>query len=73
MEGEMARIRTVKPIGPCVDTEGTRDKVFGQDLSRCAKGKGFALVEHQKIVDLNEGLDFRKLAIGQKIKVPKKP
>jgi LysM repeat protein len=30
-------------------------------------------VEHQKIVDLNEGLDFRKLAIGQKIKVPKKP
>jgi len=30
-------------------------------------------VEHQKIVSLNEGVDFTKLAIGQQIKVPKKP
>ena len=29
-------------------------------------------VDHQAIVQLNDGLDFRKLAIGQKIKVPKK-
>ena len=30
-------------------------------------------VEHQKIVSLNEGVDFTKLKIGQQIKVPKKP
>ena len=30
-------------------------------------------VEHQKIVKLNEGVDFTKLKIGQQIKVPKKP
>ena len=30
-------------------------------------------VDHQAIVQLNDGLEFRKLAIGQKIKVPKKP
>lgn len=29
-------------------------------------------VDHQKILELNEGLDFRNLKIGQKIKVPKK-
>ncbi|MCG8600954.1 MAG: LysM peptidoglycan-binding domain-containing protein [Verrucomicrobiales bacterium] len=27
-------------------------------------------VDHQKIMSLNEGVDFRKLAIGQQIKVP---
>ncbi|MBP6782831.1 MAG: LysM peptidoglycan-binding domain-containing protein [Verrucomicrobiales bacterium] len=30
-------------------------------------------VDHQKIISLNEGLDFTKLSIGQQIKVPKKP
>lgn len=30
-------------------------------------------VEHQKIVSLNEGVDFTKLKIGQQIKVPNKP
>ncbi len=30
-------------------------------------------VEHQKIVSLNEGVDFTRLKIGQQIKVPKKP
>ena len=30
-------------------------------------------VEHQKVVSLNEGVDFTKLKIGQQIKVPKKP
>lgn len=30
-------------------------------------------VPHQKIVSLNEGVDFTKLKIGQQIKVPKKP
>jgi LysM repeat protein len=29
-------------------------------------------VDHQKIMSLNEGLDFTKLKIGQQIKVPKK-
>ncbi|MEM9281573.1 MAG: LysM peptidoglycan-binding domain-containing protein [Verrucomicrobiota bacterium] len=29
-------------------------------------------VDHQKIVQLNEGLDFTKLSIGQQIKIPKK-
>lgn len=29
-------------------------------------------VDHQKIMKLNEGLDFTKLRIGQQIKVPKK-
>jgi len=29
-------------------------------------------VDHQKIIGLNEGVDFRTLSIGQKIKVPKK-
>lgn len=29
-------------------------------------------VDHQKIMKLNEGVDFRALSIGQKIKVPKK-
>ncbi|MDF1860430.1 MAG: LysM peptidoglycan-binding domain-containing protein [Verrucomicrobiales bacterium] len=29
-------------------------------------------VNHQKIMKLNEGLDFTKLSIGQQIKVPKK-
>ena len=29
-------------------------------------------VDHQKIMSLNEGVDFRTLSIGQKIKVPKK-
>jgi LysM repeat protein len=29
-------------------------------------------VDHQKIMKLNEGLDFTKLDIGQQIKVPKK-
>lgn len=29
-------------------------------------------VDHQKVMTLNEGLDFRDLKIGQKIKVPKK-
>jgi LysM repeat protein len=30
-------------------------------------------VKHQQIVELNSGLNFRDLKIGQKIKVPKKP
>ena len=30
-------------------------------------------VDHQKIISLNTGLDFTKLAIGQQIKVPRKP
>ena len=30
-------------------------------------------VDHQKIMGLNEGLDFTKLSIGQQIKVPKRP
>ena len=29
-------------------------------------------VDHQKIMGLNRGVDFRELAIGQQIKVPKK-
>lgn len=29
-------------------------------------------IDHQKILSLNEGLDFTKLKIGQQIKVPKK-
>jgi LysM repeat protein len=29
-------------------------------------------VDHQKIMSLNQGLDFTKLNIGQQIKVPKK-
>ena len=29
-------------------------------------------VDHQKIIQLNEGLDFTKLDIGQQIKIPKK-
>jgi peptidoglycan endopeptidase LytF len=29
-------------------------------------------VDHQKIMSLNEGVDFQKLQIGQQIKVPKK-
>jgi LysM repeat protein len=30
-------------------------------------------IDHQKIVTLNEGIDFTRLKIGQQIKVPKKP
>lgn len=30
-------------------------------------------LDHQKIIQLNPGVDFTKLSIGQEIKVPKKP
>lgn len=30
-------------------------------------------LDHQKIIQLNPGVDFTKLSIGQQIKVPKKP
>jgi LysM repeat protein len=30
-------------------------------------------LDHQKIIQLNQGVDFTKLSIGQQIKVPKKP
>ena len=36
------------------------------DISKALK------VDHQKIMGLNRGVDFRELAIGQQIKVPKK-
>lgn len=41
----------------------------GDNPWKIAKARG---VPHQKIISLNEGTDFTKLAIGQKIKVPKK-
>lgn len=41
----------------------------GDNPWKIAKARG---IEHAKIMKLNEGTDFTKLAIGQKIKVPKK-
>lgn len=41
----------------------------GDNPWKIAKAKQ---VDHQKIMKLNEGLDFTKLKIGQQIKVPKK-
>ncbi len=41
----------------------------GDNPWKIAKARG---IPHQKIISLNEGTDFTKLAIGQKIKVPKK-
>jgi LysM repeat protein len=30
-------------------------------------------LDHQKIIQLNPGVDFTKLSIGQQIRVPQKP
>lgn len=62
-----------KPAAPAAPESGDGWKLYtiekGDNPWKIAKSLG---VDHQKILALNEGLDFTKLAIGQKIKVPTK-
>jgi LysM repeat protein len=70
---------SAKPAAPVVATPTAPVAGTDSDLYTIKKGdnpwkiaKSLKL-DHQKIIQLNPGVDFTKLSIGQQIKVPKKP
>lgn len=60
---------TAEPTAPAEGDWEYYTIAKGDNPWKIAKARG---IPHQKIISLNEGTDFTKLAIGQKIKVPKK-
>lgn len=72
---------TPKPVAPVVATPAPAAPAAGADWDLYTIKKGdnpwkiakTLKLDHQKIIQLNQGVDFTKLSIGQQIKVPKKP
>jgi LysM repeat protein len=70
-----------KPASPVVATPAQAAPAAGSDWDLYTIKKGdnpwkiakSLKLDHQKIIQLNQGVDFTKLSIGQQIKVPKKP
>lgn len=71
----------VKPVAPVIATPTAAPPAAGADWDLYTIKKGdnpwkiakSLKLDHQKIIQLNQGVDFTKLSIGQQIKVPKKP
>lgn len=72
-------VPAAKPATPVVAAPSAPPAGSDWDLYTIKKGDNpwkiakTLKLDHQKIIQLNQGVDFTKLSIGQQIKVPKKP